>query len=43
MKLKDVLTTRTRLEALIHPPTDNQDEDAYPQVPLLTDVQDSVE
>jgi NitT/TauT family transport system ATP-binding protein len=34
---------KARLEALIHPPTDNQDEDAYPQVPLLTDVQDSVE
>ena len=34
---------KARLEALIHPPTDNPDEDAYPQVPLLTDVQDSVE
>jgi NitT/TauT family transport system ATP-binding protein len=34
---------KARLEALIHPPNDNQDEDTYPQVPLLTDVQDSVE
>lgn len=34
---------KARLEALIHPPSNAQDEDAYPQVPLLTDVHDSVE
>jgi NitT/TauT family transport system ATP-binding protein len=34
---------KARLEALIHPPTETQDEDSYPQVPLLTDVHDSVE
>jgi NitT/TauT family transport system ATP-binding protein len=34
---------KARLETLIHPPSNNQDEDAYPQVPLLTDVHDSVE
>jgi hypothetical protein len=34
---------KARLEALIHPPNEHVDEDAYPQVPLLTDVKDSVE
>lgn len=34
---------KARLEALIHPPRNAPDEDAYPQVPLLTDVHDSVE
>jgi NitT/TauT family transport system ATP-binding protein len=34
---------KARLEALIHPPGEPVDEDAYPQVPLLTDVKDSVE
>lgn len=34
---------KARLEALIHPPSHAPDEDAYPQVPLLTDVHDSVE
>jgi NitT/TauT family transport system ATP-binding protein len=35
--------TKARLEALIHPPTENVEEEAYPSVPLLTDVRDSVE
>jgi NitT/TauT family transport system ATP-binding protein len=35
--------TKERLEALIHPPADETDEDTYPSVPLLTDVSDSVE
>jgi NitT/TauT family transport system ATP-binding protein len=35
--------TKARLESLIHSHNDQQDEDAYPQVPLLTDVRDSVE
>jgi NitT/TauT family transport system ATP-binding protein len=34
---------KARLESLIHPPSHSPDEDAYPQVPLLTDVHDSVE
>ncbi len=35
---------KSRLEALIHPPAAATDEeDAYPQVPLLTDVRDEVE
>jgi len=35
--------TKARLESLIHADNNSQDEDAYPQVPLLTDVRDSVE
>jgi len=35
--------TKARLEALIHPPTEDTEEEAYPSVPLLTDVRDSVE
>jgi NitT/TauT family transport system ATP-binding protein len=36
--------TKARLEALIHPPTENaDDEEVYASVPLLTDVSDSVE
>jgi NitT/TauT family transport system ATP-binding protein len=36
--------TKARLEALIHPPQgDADEEEAYPSVPLLTDVRDSVE
>jgi NitT/TauT family transport system ATP-binding protein len=34
---------KSRLEALIHPPRDDSDEDSYPAVPVLTDVRDSVE
>ena len=34
---------KARLEALIHPPRDDSDEDSYPAVPVLTDVRDSVE
>ena len=35
---------KTRLEALIHPPLKpGQEEEAYPSVPLLSDVTDSVE
>ncbi len=34
---------KARLEALIHPPAAEDEEEAYPAVPLLTDVQDSVE
>ena len=35
---------KQRLEALIHPPApDADEEDLYPSVPLLTDVRDSVE
>jgi NitT/TauT family transport system ATP-binding protein len=34
---------KARLEALIHPPADDGEEEAYPQVPLLTDVRDEVE
>jgi NitT/TauT family transport system ATP-binding protein len=36
--------TKARLEALIHPPKGEDDEEeAYASVPLLTDVRDSVE
>jgi NitT/TauT family transport system ATP-binding protein len=36
--------TKRRLEALIHPPKqEDSDEDVYPSVPLLTDVRDRVE
>ncbi len=35
--------TKARLEALIHPPTEDTEEESYPSVPLLTDVRDSVE
>ena len=36
--------TKARLEALIHPPAKSGDEEeAYPSVPLLTDVRDEVE
>jgi NitT/TauT family transport system ATP-binding protein len=36
--------TKARLEALIHPPARHgEDEEAYPSVPLLTDVRDEVE
>jgi NitT/TauT family transport system ATP-binding protein len=36
--------TKARLEALIHPPAKpGEDEEAYPSVPLLTDVRDEVE
>ncbi|HVE23632.1 MAG TPA: ABC transporter ATP-binding protein [Acidocella sp.] len=36
--------TKARLEALIHPPSQHgDDEEAYPSVPLLTDVRDEVE
>lgn len=36
--------TKARLEALIHPPAKQGDEEeAYPSVPLLTDVRDEVE
>jgi NitT/TauT family transport system ATP-binding protein len=36
--------TKARLEALIHPPTKpGEEEEVYPSVPLLTDVQDDVE
>ena len=34
---------KARLEALIHPPAHESDEEPYPTVPLLTDVRDSVE
>jgi NitT/TauT family transport system ATP-binding protein len=35
---------KARLEALIHPPLKpGQEEEAYPSVPLLSDVTDSVE
>ena len=36
-------TTKARLEELIHPPTEETEEEAYASVPLLTDVRDSVE
>ena len=35
--------TKARLEALIHPPTEGGEDEAYPSVPLLTDVRDNVE
>ena len=35
--------TKARLEALIHPPKEDDEEEVYPSVPLLTDVRDSVE
>jgi NitT/TauT family transport system ATP-binding protein len=35
--------TKARLEALIHSPTEDSEEESYPSVPLLTDVRDSVE
>lgn len=35
--------TKARLEALIHPPSEETEEEVYPSVPLLTDVSDSVE
>jgi NitT/TauT family transport system ATP-binding protein len=40
----EFLATKARLEALIHPPVKpGEEEDAYPSVPLLTDVRDEVE
>lgn len=35
--------TKTRLEALIHPPAKEGEEEAYPSVPLLSDIRDEVE
>jgi len=36
--------TKARLEALIHPPArEGEEEEAYPSVPLLTDARDEVE
>ena len=37
------LGLKARLEALIHAGGDDDDEDSYPAVPLLTDIADSVE
>jgi NitT/TauT family transport system ATP-binding protein len=34
---------KSHLESLIHPPAAATEDDAYPQVPLLTDVRDNVE
>jgi NitT/TauT family transport system ATP-binding protein len=34
---------KARLEALIHPPAADTEEESYPAVPLFTDVRDSVE
>jgi NitT/TauT family transport system ATP-binding protein len=34
---------KARLEELIHPPAAETEEEAYPAVPLFTDVRDSVE
>lgn len=35
--------TKARLEALIHPPKEEAEEEAYAAVPLLSDVRDNVE
>lgn len=35
--------TKARLEELIHPPKEEDEEESYPSVPLLTDVRDRVE
>jgi NitT/TauT family transport system ATP-binding protein len=40
---EEFAATKARLEALIHPPAEETDEEAYPSVPLLADVRDSVE
>jgi NitT/TauT family transport system ATP-binding protein len=34
---------KARLEALIHPPSEVNEEESYPAVPVLSDVRDSVE
>jgi NitT/TauT family transport system ATP-binding protein len=40
---EEFAATKARLEALIHPPREEVEEEIYPAVPLLTDVRDSVE
>jgi NitT/TauT family transport system ATP-binding protein len=37
------LATKARLEALIHPPRADGEDEPYPAIPLLTGVEDSVE